>query len=85
MFPGESILQHTRNSIVKSKKEKLAQPFDLETGVFVVGDYSGMSLDEVYEKDPMYIVRLAYYNSMAWDPLHKLHFVRWSFVKKYTE
>lgn len=78
MFPEESILQRTRKHIVNKGKKGLAQPFDLETGVLVAGDFSGKTLDEVYQIDPFYLIRMVYYNSMIWDPLHKLFFIRWT-------
>lgn len=78
MFPEDSVLQKTRKHIKDVKREGLARPFDLETGVFIAGDFSGKTLDEVYKIDPFYIIRMVYYNSMVWDPLHKLFFVRWT-------
>lgn len=78
MFPEDSVLQKTRKHIVKKGLEGLSQPFDLETGVLTGGEFSGKTLDEVYQIDPFYIIRMVYYNSMTWDPLHKLFFVRWT-------
>lgn len=77
LFPEANILKPSKNYIARCRSNQLT-PFDLDTGKLTSGDYKGKTLDEIFEIDPAYIFRMSYYLSNHWEPLHQLHFIKWT-------
>ena len=78
MFPEIHIAQPSHQWIKKKGAWSNYIPFDLETGRLAYGDYKGKTLDEVLDINPAYIIRMTYYSAFCWEPLHKLHFIKWT-------
>ena len=78
IFPEVHIFKPYKKNLESINKVHLTTPFDLETGRLNKGEHAGKTLDEIYELDPAYILRLVYYVSHLWDPLHQLHYLKWT-------
>ena len=76
LFPEVSTIISGINHAIKVHPI-LITPFNLEDGTINYGDYSGKTLDEIHQLDPMYIMKFAFYHSTVWEPLHKLFFLQW--------
>jgi hypothetical protein len=50
--------------------------FDSE-GVLLYGVYTGKTLDEVYQLDPLYLMRLIFYKKYKWHPQDRVMFEMW--------
>lgn len=78
MFPECNINIPSTKYVVNKNKWYHFRPFNLETGEMAYGDYKGKTLDQVFKENPAYIMRMTYYAAFHWEPLHKLHFIKWT-------
>jgi hypothetical protein len=78
IFPDITITKRGPKFLEKYPESPYVHPFNIETGELLAGDYKGKTLDEVFDQDPGYLLRMSYYWSSIWSVDHKAAFLHWT-------
>ena len=80
IFPDISTAKRGLGFLAKYPDTSAKNPFNIQTGELLVGDYKGRTLDQVFKEDPGYLFRMSYYWSSVWSVDHRAAFLYWTRV-----